>query len=295
MDLAAAAARCWRIASGRYVATFGFVDPDQPFAGALTCRSLTRDGDELLVGPGAPLVLPWMGRLASMRFEVAGTIADLADAEGVTLDDDGRPLHGLPLDPRSWEVVDGDATGGRPPDTFVAEADVDLGSGFPAPHRVRVEARCGAEGLVVTTWVESTGGGGVPVALGWHPYLRAPGTGASGTGVEVYLPFTVACELDALLPTGVEHAAAPLWLRDPVVDHHWRTSPGDEAVVCSEGLEVRLVVGRGYGWAMTWVPAVGAGFVCVEPMAGPLDPFRPGAETTHALPGRPWVGAYAIG
>lgn len=285
-------ARQWVIAGGGYAATFGFVPADDrstdPFAGTLSCRSLLREGVELLAGPGAPLVLPWMGRLSSGVFEVAGERVDLTGAAALTLDDGGRPLHGLPVAPRRWAVQPTGAS------VLVAGVEPDFGTAFPVPQRVRVEARVSDHGLTVRTALEATGPGEVPVALGWHPYLRAPGATASAGGVALFVPFTVACELDDLLPTGVERAVAPGWVRDPVLDHHWRASPGDEAVVRSGDLEVRLRFGGGYGWAMTWCPAADAGFVCVEPMAGPLDPFRPGAGVTRAVPGRPWVGEWTI-
>ncbi len=282
----------WVIAGGGYAATFGFVASDDPssgpFAGSLSCGSLCRDGVELLAGPGVPLVLPWMGRLSSTVFDVHGERVDLTGASALTLDDGGRPLHGLAVDPRRWVV---ERTGAS---ALVASAEPDFGAAFPLSHRVRVEAGVGEGGLTVRTTLEATGAVGVPVALGWHPYLRAPGSDPARRGVEVFLPFSVACELTDLLPTGVEHAAVPGWVLDPVLDHHWRASPGDEAVVRSGGFEVRLVVGAGYRWAMTWVPAAGAGFVCVEPMAGPLDPFLPGSGVPEAAPGRPWVGEYSI-
>ncbi len=283
----------WGIAGGRYEATFGFVPPGGSFSGALTCRSLLRSGVELLAGPGAPLVLPWMGRLSSVAFEVAGERVDLADQPALTLDDGGRPLHGLPVAPECWVV--------RPTGTsgLVATVEPDFGSAFPPGQRVRVEASVSDDGLVVRTILEATGSVAVPAALGWHPYLRAPGANPDAapeaTGVEVFVPFTVACELEDLLPTGVERAVVPGWARDPVLDHHWRASPGDETVVRSGEFAVRLSFGVGFGWAQTWVPTTAAGFVCVEPMAAPLDPFRPGAGTSLAAPGRPWVGEWAIG
>lgn len=283
-----AGSRRWVIADGPYEATFGFVPDAGPFTGALSCRALLRDGVELLAGPGAPLVLPWMGRLSSTTLEVAGERVELGGESACTLDDGGRPLHGLPVPPRRWAV---EVTG---PSRLAAWVEPGFGSRFPAPHRVGVEARVGQQGLVMRTTLEATGAVPVPAALGWHPYLRAPGVGPGALGVEVFLPFAVACHLDALLPTGVERAATTGWVRDPVLDDHWRAAPGDAAVVRSGDLEIRLTLGAGFGWAMTWVPAVGAGFVCVEPMAAPLDPFRPGSGVIEVTPGDAWVGEYTI-
>jgi len=162
--------RAWTIAGGGYVATFGFVAGPAPFAGCLTCRSLTHFGDELLTGPGAPLVLPWMGRLSSTQFVVGGTPVDLNDVDGVTLDELGRPLHGLSVDADRWEVSVVD-------EVLHAVARLPASAGFPVATRVAVTATVAAEGMRVRTTVGSDGLDVVPVAVGWHPYLRAPGPG----------------------------------------------------------------------------------------------------------------------
>lgn len=298
------AGRRWTVAAGRYVATFGFCEPGESFAGALSCLSLTRDGVDLLVPPGAPLVVPWIGRLSAWSFEVPGGRVELAGDARVTPDECGRPLHGIAVDPGCWQVevreasTSSWASGASIPEVT---AELSFGEGFPLGQRVSVSATVDSDGLEVRTVVEAAGAldapepSPVPVAVGWHPYLRAPGTSPDRSGVEVLLPFDVACGLDALLPTGVEQAMAPGWVRDPVMDEHWRAAPGQRAVVRSGDLEVALTFGVGFGWAMTWVPEVGAGFVCVEPMAAPLDPYRPGAPTPVAHPGHRWVGEFRIG
>ena len=292
------ARRRWTIAADRYVATFGFCEPGGSLGGALSCLSLTRDGVDLLVPPGAPLAVPWIGRLSGWSFEVLGGHVELAGDPRVTPDVGGRPLHGLGVDPGRWQVEvrkGSTSDGAQDASTLVATADLSFGSGFPFDQRVSVSATVDTGGLAVRTVVEPAGALDVPVAAGWHPYLRAPGTTPQQTGVEVLLPFEVACELDALLPTGVERAVMPGWVRDPVIDDHWRATPGQRAEVRSGALEVTLTFGVGYGWAMTWVPTPGAGFVCVEPMAAPLDPYRPGVPTPVARGGDAWVGEFRIG
>lgn len=293
------ARRRWTIAADRYVATLGFCERGGSFGGALSCLSLTRDGVDLLVSPGAPLAVPWIGRLSAWSFEVLGRRVELAGDSRVSPDDDGRPLHGLAIDSRLWQVEVPEAStspaGSAAAATLVATADLALGDAFPFDQSVSVVATVDRGGLGLRTTVAGTDACRVPVAAGWHPYLRAPGTSPDRSGVEVLLPFEVACELDALLPTGVEQAVVPGWVRDPVMDEHWRAAPGQRAVVRSGDLEVTLTFGVGYGWAMTWVPTPGAGFVCVEPMAAPLDPYRPGAATPVARGGDAWVGEFRIG
>lgn len=277
----------WRIAAGRYAATFGFVTEAGPFASCLSVRSLTRDGAELLVAPGAPLVMPWIGRLSGTSFALLGRRLDVGADPGVHYDEQGRPLHGVAPDPSRWSAV----AGGH---VFEAVAEVAAQPAFPWSYRVVVRGVVGEDGLEVRTELGTTGGVTVPVAVGWHPYLRAPGTRPDATGVEVYVPFGVSCRLEALLPTGDEVPVSPRWLGDPVIDAHWRAGAGAEAVVRSGEFEVGLAFGEGYGWAMTWVPHRGAGFVCVEPMAAPLDPFGGAAEVAVVTSQRPWQGVFAL-
>lgn len=46
---------------------------------------------------------------------------------------------------------------------------------FPFPHRIEVAVSAREDRLVIDTTIVPTGRRRVPVAFGWHPYLRVPG------------------------------------------------------------------------------------------------------------------------
>ena len=121
---------------------------------------------------GLPLLAPWANRLASRRYRV-GRIAVDASRVRLVADDNGLPIHGLLVGAAGWRV-----------DRLVAarnharlDASIDVDSpAFPFPHRIHVRATARDARLVVDTTIVPTGRRRVPVAFGWHPYLRLPGT-----------------------------------------------------------------------------------------------------------------------
>lgn len=261
--------------------------------GLVSLIALRHLGTELLASPGAPLITPWLGRLSSQRHVVDGEALVIGDEKDrvfserrPTLDERGRPLHGLSGGEGWWRLESSDAQA-------VAVATFDPHPAFPFAHRIEATFTLDAVGLHVDTALHATGDVDVPVAFGWHPYLAAPADLA--VPVEVYLPFTTACLLTDLLPSGVEQDVEAGWLRDPVMDEHWRVVSGMRAAVRSAVGEISMEFTRGFGWAMTWVPAADAGFVCIEPMAGPLDPFVPRSSAPRARPGVPWMASFVVG
>ena len=119
---------------------------------------------------GLPLLAPWANRLASRRFRSGGTEVDLRDAP-VRTDDNGLPIHGLLLGSPRWQVTEL-ATRGSTARLGTSIA-VDEPS-FPFAHRIDLLVTARERALVVDTTVTPTGRRPVPVAFGWHPYLRLP-------------------------------------------------------------------------------------------------------------------------
>ena len=220
---------------------------------------------------------------------ISGRQVDLGTDPTVERDDRGHPLHGLADDTVTWIVS------ASLDDRVELGAVFDPRASFPAAHRLDVVVRCHSDGVTVDTTLTATGELAVPVAFGWHPYLAAP-----SSPVDVFLPFRVRHRLVDVLPVGTSDDVAPAWLQDPVMDDHWSADAGDVARVrCSGGsggpaTEVRLAFDAGFGWAMTWVPGSDAGFVCVEPMAGPLDPFAEAASTPLVVPGGSWTATFTL-
>ena len=272
--------------------------------------SLRHRGEELLALPGGvegyrdghvtglPLLAPWANRLPGWRYRAAGVEVDL-DGLDLHTDPGGLPIHGTLTAHRGWrlERLAADA------DRAVLEADLDYGdwpqllAAFPFPHRLTVTFALQGASLAVTTTLTATGDRPVPVAFGWHPYLRLPG--APRAAWRLLLPFRTHLELDDHgLPTGKaadEPAeAAPVGERTFDDLNVLDADPAERRL----GLEAagrRLVVGYGDGYdhAQVFAPP-GAEFVCLEPMTAPTAALATGA-TPLVAPGDSFSARFTIG
>jgi aldose 1-epimerase len=272
--------------------------------------SLRHRGEELLALPGGvegyrdghvtglPLLAPWANRLPGWRYRAAGVEVDL-DGLDLHTDPGGLPIHGTLTAHRGWrlERLAADA------DRAVLEAGLDYGdwpellAAFPFPHRLTVTFALQGASLAVTTTLAATGDRPVPVAFGWHPYLRLPG--APRAAWRLLLPSRTHLELDDRgLPTGKaadEPAeAAPVGERTFDDLYALDADPAARRL----GLEVagrRLVVGYGDGYdhAQVFAPP-GAEFVCLEPMTAPTAALATGA-TPLVAPGDSFSARFTIG
>jgi aldose 1-epimerase len=149
----------------------------------MTGVSLRRLGREHLALPGGlpalragatmglPLLAPWANRLGSRRFRAAGVQVDLGGLP-LSTDDNGLPIHGLLVGQPGWRIVGRSARRGRA--RFAASIDIDAPA-FPFPHRIEISVAAQEDRLIIDTTIVPTGRRRVPVAFGWHPYLRLPG------------------------------------------------------------------------------------------------------------------------
>ena len=81
----------------------------------------------------------------------------------------GLQIHGVR--PRAWSVETAEADAVTATLSFTSPA-------FPFAHTVHQEVRVAPGALRITTSVIATGGVGVPIAFGFHPYLVLPGVRA---------------------------------------------------------------------------------------------------------------------
>jgi galactose mutarotase-like enzyme len=272
--------------------------------------SLRHRGEELLALPGGvegyrdghvtglPLLAPWANRLPGWRYRAAGVEVDL-DGLDLHTDPGGLPIHGTLTAHRGWRLERLAAEADR----AVWEAGLDYGdwpellAAFPFPHRLTVTFALQGASLAVTTTLTATGDRPVPVAFGWHPYLRLPG--APRAAWRLLLPFRTHLELDDRgLPTGKaadEPAeAAPVGERTFDDLYVLDADPAERRL----GLEAagrRLVVGYGDGYdhAQVFAPP-GAEFVCLEPMTAPTAALATGA-TPLVAPGDSFSARFTIG
>lgn len=269
---------------------------------ALRVASLTCDGEELLVGAhelppaarvhgtlgGIPLLHPWANRLGAEAYVVDGVQGDLADP-AVDRDARGLPIHGLAAPPGAWELsVDG-ATRAV---ARLAHAPIPA---FPFAHALEVELVLEAARLTVTTTLRATGDVAVPVAFGWHPYLRLPGVSRERWALA--LPARTRLLLDGRgLPTGrtvAEPAERRALGADAYDDGFEDLAPAARFVVAGgdRRLAVRLL--DGYPAAQLFAPPA-VDVVCAEPMTAPTDALRSGRGLRRVGPGATFRARFAV-
>lgn len=264
----------------------------------LTGVSLRHAGGEYLALPGGldrlgagrtsglPLMAPWANRLSSSTYRVGRVSVDvgpsLADGS-VCTDANGLPMHGFLAGRSRWSMLGSGVRAGSGPGSRAGSAwlrcafDVD-GPALPFPHRVEVSFRLREAALTVDTRVVATGRRRVPVAFGWHPYLRVPGTRRDELRLRV--PALRHHLLDARnLPTGevVDEARA-----DGVVGrrrfddlYEFRGRGRAMALIGADDRSVTVRAGVGYQFAQIWVPA-GRPYASLEPMVAPTDALTVG-------------------
>jgi galactose mutarotase-like enzyme len=246
---------------------------------------------------GIPLLHPWANRLARRGFDFDGLRVRWPEgARGFASDAHGLPLHGLMAGAR-FDVLEHGAGPGAA--RLVAEldfaADPARAALFPFPHLLRIEAELAGRSLRIATALRASGARAVPVAFGWHPWLRLPGVPRAAW--QIGLPVGRRLRLDArCLPTG-EHEAvafgpAPLGTRcfDDLFD---RLVPGRPFVLAGGGRRLELAFGPGYDHAVVYAPA-DDDVVCFEPMTAPTNPFDGGFALRTVEPGACFEAAFTL-
>jgi aldose 1-epimerase len=223
---------------------------------------------------GLPLLAPWANRLARRRYRAAGVGVDLTGLR-LTTDEQGLPIHGLLLGKPGWRIDALTTRTGTP--RLHASIDVDAPA-FPFPHRIELAIAARDSGLRIDTTIVPTGRRRVPVAFGWHPYLRLPG--APRSRWRLRLPPRRHLALDACgIPTG---ASAPEPAEREVIgrrtfDDLYALGRGHRlALEADDGAAVELRCGRGYRFSQVWVPP-GRPFAALEPMAAPTNALVDGS------------------
>jgi galactose mutarotase-like enzyme len=161
---------------------------------------------------------------------------------------------------------------------------------------VLVEAEVSETTLAVATTVRATGDAAVPIAFGWHPYLRLPGVPRAEWEVEV--PVREQLVLDAsMLPTGartpVEIAPGPLGAR--TFDDAYVAPPGGAPfALAGGGRRIELAFLEGYPYAQVFAPAADD-VVAFEPMTAPTNALvDDGPQLPFAAPGETYTASFAI-
>jgi galactose mutarotase-like enzyme len=255
--------------------------------------SFTHRGDELVAMPNSlagyreghttaiPLLYPWANRLSRRSYETEGERVNL---RGVALntDDNGLPIHGLMLARPEWDVTRLGATArsARVAARFDFGAHDDLLAAFPFPHELTVDVTVSRTALRIVTSVRPTGMVRVPVAFGWHPYLRLPG--APRDRWQLSLPARAHARLDPRgIPTGrarpVEAETAPLAGRS--LDELYALGGNRVLSLATPDRRLTLTYDDGYPYAQVFSPE-GKSFCAIEPMTAPTNALVTGDHPT---------------
>jgi aldose 1-epimerase len=268
----------------------------------MTGVSLRRDRREHLALPGGvaalraghtgglPLLAPWANRLASRRYRAAGVDVDLRRLRLHT-DDNGLPIHGLLVGWPEWEVT---GTSVRREVAHLTATTIVDAPAFPFPHLLEVAVALHDDRLVIDTMLVPTDDRKVPVAFGWHPYLRVPGTPRPRW--TLHLPGREHLALDDRgIPTGASS-------REPAEDEAIGRRTFDDlyrlgrdrrlALAGEDGASIEVQGNPHYPYAQVWVPP-GKPFVALEPMAAPTNALVTG-ETHLVAPGDAFTATFTL-
>jgi aldose 1-epimerase len=268
--------------------------------------SLRHRGDELVAHPHSldvyvhgghptaiPLLHPWANRLGSPAYEIAGRRVSLdLGAPNVHTDPNGLPIHGLVAGSGCWEV------GRQGRSRLTASLDFasrpELMAGFPFPHRLELTAEVTNRGISIDTELIPTSDVPVPVAFGFHPFLRLPALAREKWFVE--LPVTSHMLLDDRgLPTGrsepIHVPPGPLGKRTFDDAYDGLADPA-EFVLSGAGRRLSLRFIAGYRFAQVYAPD-DSDFICFEPMTAPVNPFE-SERTLLAQPSASYLARFEI-
>ena len=251
-------------------------------------RRYAEDGKTM----GIPLLHPWANRLAGDEYTIAGRAVRLEPGEPlVQRDKHGLPIHGLMGGARHWRAR-GDGASLRAELDYGAHPD--LLAIFPFPHALELDVGVRDRTLTVRTTLTATGDVVVPVAFGYHPYLKLADVARADW--EVALPAMTHLELDARsIPTGASSPSPP-WsgrLGERTFDDGFTdVEPGASFAVAGDGRRITVRLDEGFPAAQVFAPA-NDDVVCFEPMTAPANALLTG-DLRLVPPGESYSAAFSI-
>jgi galactose mutarotase-like enzyme len=272
--------------------------------------SLRHAGDELLdrrggieayarrgAVMGLPLLHPWANRLSDHGYTVADRTVRLPrDSPLVHCEEHGLPIHGLLAASPHWRVTDAAPEEGRA--RLRATLDFsrpELLAAFPFPHEIALEAVLAPTALTVATTLRPVADAAVPIAFGFHPFLRLPGEDRTRWSLSLPPRRHLATDERGIPSgTGEPRPAGRTALQDRGYDDGYdRLGEGAEFRVTGGGRAVSVTLRSGYPAAQVFSPP-GAQFVCFEPMTAPADALRSGFGLRQVAPGRAFTAVFEI-
>lgn len=243
---------------------------------------------------GVPLLYPWANRLAGHDYMLDGHDIRLPPGPPlVQREEHGLPIHGLLHASPHWRVS------ARDHSRIAAELDFsahpELLAAFPFPHVLAIEATLSADRLRITTVVRPTSGVAVPIAFGFHPYLRLPGVPRQAW--QVTLPprrHLVLDERGIPAGTGARRPATRFTLAGRTFDDGYDGLAGHSTFsVAGGGRTLAVELEAGYPAAQVFA-SPGKAFICFEPMTAPTNALRSGDGLRHVAPGESFTAVFSI-
>lgn len=262
----------------------------------MVCCSLVHAGEELLElrggleayaergsTMGIPLLHPWANRLAG----------PVAASPLLHTDENGLPIHGVL--PTALPFAVEHETASSLEAVFATDDHPEVLDVFPYPHRLRVQASLTDDALEIRTTLLALGRRPVPVAFGYHPYLRLPAESRSAVEIEVPAPTRLMLD-ERGIPTGerVRAAISPGLLGERVFDDAFaEVSDGTAFVVRGSGRTISVTFLEGYSFLQVYSPAESE-FIAYEPMTAPTNALTSGDSLTRLRPGDAYTAAFQI-
>ncbi len=269
-------------------------------------RGLRRDGtaltEEWPLGEKPPLsaglvLAPWPGRTEDGIYTWDDEVYRLP----VTSDVTGTADHGL-VRRADWDDVE------VAPDAVTLAIDVPQGTGWPFALHLRLRYSVGADGLTCVFDARNDGDRDLPLAVGFHTYLRVGDSPVDACTLELgagrWQP------LDGrLLPDGAPRTVdgtpydyrAPRALAGVQIDTPFTDVPGRSVLRAPDG-EAELWTAPSLPWVQVFIadPANGKGYpgrgraLAVEPMSAPGNALHTGTDVIRLAAGASWSTEWGI-
>ncbi len=242
---------------------------------------------------GIPLLHPWANRLAGLEYRAAGREVRLDPASPLLhFDSRGLPIHGVPWSKLEWDVV---ASGAAELEARLDWAREDLLAIFPFPHRLALRATVSTGALTLEVTLTPAGDRAVPVAFGFHPYVRIPELSRRQWRLQAPAMRRLALDPSGI-PTGREDAFGPIdaLLAEKGWDDGFALA--DERATLSisaGGLAISVDLLEGYGYTQVYAPP-DRDFVALEPMTAPTSALTSGRGLVLVEPGGRYRAVFRI-
>ncbi len=255
---------------------------------------------------GIPFLAPWGNRLAGGGFW-ANRKKFPVNPEGLRLDKNGLPIHGMLWASPLWTVTDiaADATSALVTSRFEFWKYPELMANWPFAHEYEMTYRLENGVVEVATTITNRSSQPMPVSIGFHPYFVLPGVNRDDAVARI--PARQHIETDSqLVATGEFKPAGlpdPVPLKDYKFDDGFtdlvRDTDGRAAFsVEGGGKKLEVLFGPRYTVAIIFAPP-GNNYICFEPMTALTNGVNLAHEGKYAglqtiAPGGQWVESFWI-